>query len=219
MSNFDVIKLKIDSGEFTLVQRQSKSAVYNVFYDIKDSNGEIMKTVLQCTRCKNLYKANARCTSNLLRHHCYKKYQAAKKEQIVKVQPTNDLKNKCMELVVQWVVGNCRPSNIVNDEGLYKFAEFLINTGHMFGHNLDVNSLIPHSSTVTRNITNLYAEHHETLKEQLLSIKDIGFSISCNLWSGNCAQTSVIGVTVHYIKAGSIAQKILGMREMGWKHW
>ena len=75
--------------------------------------------------------------------------------------------------------------------------------------------MIPHSTTVSRNIAILYEEQHRSLIEELCSIKNIGFSITCDMWTDNYLRSSYIGITVHYIKGGSIFHKILGMKGMG----
>ena len=73
MSSATDIKTKIDSALFTTEKRNCKSEIFNVFYDIKDSNNEIIKEYVLCIRCNNVYKMNKNCKSNLLRHNCYKK--------------------------------------------------------------------------------------------------------------------------------------------------
>ena len=89
------IKAKIESGEFELIKRKSKSEVFNLFMDIKNSEGEILKTIVICDRCKNFYKCRPFCTSNLVRHNCYKKYKMDKENFKVKMEPNKDLKKVC----------------------------------------------------------------------------------------------------------------------------
>lgn len=214
MSSASEIKLKIESGIYSTAKKNSKSEIFNIFREIKN-NGEDIKNFIFCSRCKNVYKFNVKCTSNLLRHNCFIKYKSSKENSLPKVEPNTELKKKCTDLVVQWVVGNCRPFNVVNDEGLLNLAQFCVNTGHVFGKNLDVGGLLPHSTTVSRNIGSLYNNQHKILKEELCSIKEIGFSITCDLWSDNYLKTSYIGATVHYIKSGNIESKVLGMIGMG----
>lgn len=209
------IKSKIDSALFTTVKRMCKSEIFNIFYDIKDSNDEIIKDYVLCIRCNNVYKFNENSKSNLLRHNCYKKYKSSKEVTPAKIQPTKELKKYCTELCVQWIVGDCRPFNAVNDEGIDKLAQFFIKCGHEFGNNLDTKSLIPHSTTVSRNVENLYDEQHSSLKQELCSIKEVGFSITCDLWTDNFVHETYIGITAHYIKNGSLIHKTIGMRGMG----
>ncbi|XP_073822587.1 uncharacterized protein [Musca autumnalis] len=179
MENFENIKEKITSGEYTTVKKTGRSEVYNIFM-----------------------------------HPCYKKYKKDKESNNIKVQPDYELKKMCLQLVVQWVVGNCRPFNIVNDDGLHNLVEFILQTGHSYGKNIDFMKLLPHSTTVSRNIAILYQTQHVILKEELLSIKDNGFAITCDLWKDDFLKRTYIGATAHYIKDGSLSHKVLAMRGM-----
>lgn len=89
-NNKEVVTEKINSGEFCTVKRKSKSDVFNIFMNIKNADGNIIEDLVICERCKNLYKCNDKCVSNLSRHQCYKKYKMEKDNKSEeKVQPTN----------------------------------------------------------------------------------------------------------------------------------
>lgn len=102
----------------------------------------------------------------------------------------------------------------MNDEGLFNLAQFVLNTGHTHGQNVDVRSLLPHLSTVARNVSKLYDDQRVLLKEKIAEIKKNGFAITCDLWTDNFLKTSYLGATIHFIKNKAVVHKILAMKGM-----
>lgn len=66
----DSIRARIQSGEFKVVSKRSRSRVWNVFSRVVDQNGTELKNVI-CRTCPSVFKFNG-STSNLVRHKCYK---------------------------------------------------------------------------------------------------------------------------------------------------
>lgn len=90
MEYYNVIKEKIRSGEYSTVRRFSRSEVYNVFFDIEDEKGALIKDAVICSKCKNVYKRSTQCTSNLLRHQCYKLYRKKRDENDMELEPREE---------------------------------------------------------------------------------------------------------------------------------
>ncbi|XP_073847297.1 uncharacterized protein [Musca autumnalis] len=88
-----------------------------------------------------------------------------------------------------------------------KPPQFILQTGHSYGKM----KLLPHSTTVSRNIAILYQTQHVILKEELVSIKDNGFAITCDLWKNEFLKRTNIGATA---QDESLSHKVLAMRGM-----
>lgn len=105
-------------------------------------------------------------------------------------------------IFTEWVIQNCRPFSNVKDEGLTKVSRFLISVGAKYGKNLNIDTLIPHNTTVSRNIDNLYKVHFDRIKNIIASAKTTGFSLTTDLWSDNYLRKSYLGLTIHFIMDG-----------------
>ncbi|XP_013103902.2 uncharacterized protein LOC106084620 [Stomoxys calcitrans] len=63
---------KIKAGVYSLTKPKSgKSLAWKVFSIILKENGRILDGLAYCNMCKNLFKYNGHCTSNLRRHPCF----------------------------------------------------------------------------------------------------------------------------------------------------
>ena len=62
---------------------------------------------------------------------------------------------------------SCRPFKIIQDSGFTKIMEEAIKIGAKFGPHVNLNSLLPHPSAVSRNIDKLYDIHFAKLKSEI----------------------------------------------------
>ncbi|XP_067642479.1 uncharacterized protein [Eurosta solidaginis] len=64
---------KINAGIYKLANRsKGKSEIWNLFAEIKRTDGTLVHGFLCCRKCMSLHKFDGKRTSNLNRHRCYK---------------------------------------------------------------------------------------------------------------------------------------------------
>ena len=163
-----------------------------------------------CRFCKLVVQDSRNNRSNLNKHKCCIMFK--KHEKTRKVEANGPTKEGMTKLLTEWVVRNCRPYNIVADAGLLNVAEFLLSVGAQFGPDIDANSLLPHPSTIYRNVSELYAIHFDKLKMVLSEAKEAGFAITSDIWTDNYLKSSFICVTAHYVSEGEIFSNLLGLK-------
>lgn len=122
----------------------------------------------------------------------------------------SEVKQEGVVVVTEWVVKNCRPLKIIDDSGLKNFASFLIKVGATFGPNVDVEKLLPHPTTVSRNIETLYESHFGPIKNEIQKYKAFGYAITSDIWTDN----SYLSCTIHYIMDGVLVDRLMAMKSM-----
>lgn len=211
MNNLD-IKEKIVSGEYKISDKRGRSKVWDCFSIIKNENDIEIENFVVCKSCNNVYKYNKNSLSNLNKHKCYSILQNEKDSQLI--EPNNDAKKACTEIMTEWVVGDIRPYSLVKDRGLKSYSKLLLSLGSKFGANLNVDSLLPHPTTLYRNVENSYATHFAKLKCDISAIRNVGYALTCDLWSENYSKISYLALTVHFIVDGDYKSKLLGVKSM-----
>lgn len=187
--------------------------MWEIFAGILNENGEEVETLVTCKKCKNIFKLNKKSTTNLLKHKCYVLF-TAKKTYTPPVEVDEKTKKKGICILTEWVVENCRPFKMIGDSGLKKYASFLISVGAQYGENVMLESLIPHSTTLSRNVDKLYERYFNEVKLELNDIKPYGYGITTDMWTDNYLKMSYLAVTIHYVKKGELKSRLLGMRSM-----
>lgn len=204
------IQSKILKGELVLRQKKGRSKVWEVFSTILDLDGKEVQYV-SCNNCKKILKHSS-STSNLVRHKCYICKQ--KQESSSKLELDESSKKTITKLITKWAVRNCRPYNIVADSGLEEVLEHFTLIGSKYGSNVDVKKSLPHPTTVSRNVENLYRLCFQSVREEISSIKETGFSITSDLWTDDYIKKTYIAATIHFVKDGVLKTKLLGLKSM-----
>lgn len=213
MLNNSAIKLKILCGEFKVSNKRGTSKVWNIFGKIENSSGEELHNLVCCRICTNIYKYNNKSTSNLVRHKCYAAAVIDGKN-ITKINVDTESKKCITNDIVAWTVKNCRPFRVVEDFGFRKVAEDLISIGAKYGPNVNIEHLLPHPTTISRNLNKVYGFCFEKIKKEIATIKSNGYGLTSDLWTDNFLKKTYIALTMHYIKEGEIRSRLLGMKCM-----
>lgn len=185
--------------------------MWEVYGKIADSEGMHIKNKVCCRTCFSVLKYDSRSTSNLVKHKCYTNI---KKNIEVKVEVNNEMKKEGLRLFSQWCIQNCRPFQIVEDNGLNQLVEFMVSVGAKYGANVDVKKLLPHSTTISRNICNLYNDAFAKVKYEISLDCNNGYGLTSDLWTDNYIRQSYICLTMHYIKNGQLISRLLGLHSM-----
>lgn len=89
-----------------------------------DKGEEILKHLVGCKICNNVYKYSNNGTSNLTKHKCF---VMAKKEINPKyIEVSQEQKKVCTEIITEWVTTGCRPYSMVQDHSIQKYTEFIL---------------------------------------------------------------------------------------------
>lgn len=205
------IKEKLISGEYKFTVKRGRSKVWEIFSKFCDANGDEIAGMIACKTCYSSYRF-AGSTSNLVKHKCYVLHNSSRNIEYIEVN--TETKKQCVQVVSEWVVKNCRSFKIVEDSGLKKFARFLLNVGAKFGPNIDVNNLLPHPTTLSRNIKDLYEVHFVNIRSELSNYKRFGYSITSDIWTDNYLRASYVSCTIQYIKDGILFSRLLSVKSM-----
>jgi len=83
------------------------------------------------------------------------------------------LKSECIEKSVKFCIVDIRPLSIIDESGFKELGQFLMKVGHQYG-DVDINDLMPHPTTVSKNTIKMAENHRNTLFESIvLFIKTI----------------------------------------------
>lgn len=123
------------------------------------------------------------------------------------------MKHVGINILTEWVIANCRPFQIVKDSGLLKFSEFLVSIGAKYGLHVNVEALLPHPTTISRNVSTLYDKTLAKVKNDLQFVtgNKIGFGLTSDIWTDNYIRTSYVSLTIHYTKDGELINRLLGL--------
>lgn len=205
------IKAKIDSGEYKIVPKLGKSKVWEIFGEV-EMNGSINNKIVACKCCNTAYKFSS--TSILVKHKCYKELTPVCNH---KVDVDQQTKARVVEAVTQWTIKNCRPFKMVADEGLVKYTELILSIGEKYGAEVEVEKMLPHPTTVSRNIEKLYGQTYDILKAEINTFSGSGFAFTTDLWTDNYSKTSYLAVTIHFIKNAKLYAKLVGFKSMNFE--
>ena len=213
VNNNAMVKKKLQNGTYKIDIKRGKSKVWNTFGIIKNEEHEAIPNLVSCRSCLNVYKYNNRSTSNLVKHKCYI-LESSSQASVDKFQVDPESKRKMVGIFTLWCAVNTRPYSIVEDSWLKELIEFSISIGTKFGSNVDIDNLLPHPTTISRNINRVYEIYFEKTKLEISAIRDIGFGITSDLWTDNFFKKTYIAVTIHYVKEGNLVKRLLGLKSM-----
>ncbi|KAL7724695.1 hypothetical protein ACLKA6_018881 [Drosophila palustris] len=80
------------------------------------------------------------------------------KSSLFRPQITSNL--EATTIATEWIVTNCRPFKLIDDSGLREFSKFLINV-------VDVDNILPHLTTISKNVASLHQKHFQPVKEDI----------------------------------------------------
>lgn len=208
---FVQIKEKIIRGEYKIILRSGKSKVWDIFGRI-DNGGSFIENAVACKTCSSVFKFN-NSTSNLVKHKCFKNLKATL-ENRPKVEVDHETKQQVVRTCTEWIIKNCRSFKMIEDDGLKKFAELMLSLGAKYGPNVDVHKLLPHPTTISRNIDKVYITIYDSIKSELGEISTSGYGLTSDLWSDSYLKISYLSLTIHFIKNGKINTKLLAFKSM-----
>lgn len=203
---------KIRANTYTLsAQHKGRSYVWNILSEVIKEDGTILDGFLYCQSCNNILKYSSKNSSNLTRHKCCKSLKETKLLKTV----TPDEKRAAIDACVAWVTEDCQTFSAMNGAGFRNIAKFLIKIGAKYGESIDIEDMLPDSTTVSRATQKIADEKKAEIKDEIAKIANSGgATATIDLWTDNYVRRNFLGVTLHYEKDLQLYDLILGLKSM-----
>lgn len=148
---------QLKAGDFKISKKKGRSKVWSFFGQIVDSDNVEIKDFVACRECNRVSKYNGQQTTALLRHECVQRSMAGDKP---KVKVDEHERKELNKILVEIVERDLLPFSIVEGAGFRKFTAFLLNIGAKYGAGVvDIDYLLPNSSTVAWNLSKYHEEN------------------------------------------------------------
>jgi len=150
-------------------------------------------------------------TSNLTRHPCCK---VIKQSVILKAVSALD-KTEAVEKCTNWITEDCRPFSAVSGSGFRKLVNFFIKIGATYGEHVDVEDMLPDSTTISRRVQKIANEKKDEIKNEITKVVSSGgASATIDMWTDNYVKRNFLGVTFHYQNEFKFFDIVLVMKSM-----
>lgn len=120
-----------------------------------------------------------------------------------------DLKKTMTQKLVEFCGKDSRPMEIITGDGFKNLAQFLVQVGAMHG-NIDVATILPHPTTVSRHIVDIKRSIHEkifpVIRKAMLNTE---CSATTDMWTEDLKKNSFITMTVHFFDDNFVLKKYL----------
>lgn len=146
-----------------------------------------------------------------MRHKCYATHNG---NDVAQIEVNSDEKKGVLRVFCQWFIENCRPFEIAHDSGLKRFSEFLVQVGAKYGAHVNIEKLLPHPTTVSRNLSHLFDATFAKVKNEISVNCKYGFGLTSDMWTDNYLRQSYISLTIHYNNDGQLISRVLGLISM-----
>lgn len=186
----------VKSGFYSLIQKpNAKSTIWTLFDLIVKDDGSIAEGYVNCRVCKKFLKYNGKSTSNLNRHKCYMLAVIAADQKKVNEEHRNEAIDAC----TLWLLQDCLPCNIIQEKGFRKMLQFFIKLGSVYGENVDIDDLLPDSTTVAESIRTMADGKKSKIIPQIEKIgKDV--SVAVDIWPDYYLKRQFLSATLHFQK-------------------
>ncbi|CAF1479669.1 unnamed protein product [Didymodactylos carnosus] len=164
-----------------------------------------------CLQCKTVLKWTSGNGTRVMNHHnCIKKKplsETPNRQRTVSsyCQQSSSstecplIKKRITEACVEYCAVDGRSFESVTGAGFINLAKQLISAGATIDTSVSASALLPHPSTISRNVERMYLD----LKKQLISLCESikFFCITCDFWSEKTTGIHYGGLSLHYVDA------------------
>ncbi|KAH8290876.1 hypothetical protein KR054_006619 [Drosophila jambulina] len=219
--SYDYIKGLIQAGTLRFSNKRSRSRVWDVFARIEDQSGAEIPNVVICRTCSSIYKYLG-CTSNLVRHKCYRSKDGVNVDPLGSEDRSADAAeesnaeatDKVSQALVEWCVENCRPFNIGKDSGLRNLVSVLLEIGSEYGRNVCIEDLLPDQGVIAWNVENWYDDVLQQVRREMSAARQTGYSIAIAETRDSTGESFYLSNTVHYVRDGRKRNQLLGVTQV-----
>lgn len=207
---------KLMRNEYTISKkRDRKSIVWEVYGHILNENGETIPGFVGCKNCHHVAKYAGQSTTNLLSHSCVKVLKTGPKNE---VKITTEDKKSVLNACTQMCIRDLRPFTIVDGNGFLETARLLVKMGARYGEHVDVKYMVPASTTVGNSVDSIVEKIIPEIKADIENTENVVFGCTTDLWTDDYQKRGFIGVTIQYIKADKMIERVLAVEEITDKH-
>lgn len=118
------------------------------------------------------------------------------------------------KLITKCLIKNWTTYTLLQNDDFNTLIQKCISFGAKFGTDVDVDKLLPSPMAVVRNVTEIYGHNLERVQSEMDLIKENGFGLSIGKWENSFLSKSILAVTVHFFKNGTLTSRLLGVRSM-----
>lgn len=198
------------SGEYKLRPSiNGRSDVWKDFGVVTDQDGKVLPYAA-CKSCFTVvsYTGRKSGTNSLKRHKCKsddRQTSILTALSVKSIQPkfakvTQADKHKIIQLSTNYVCKDISPFEAVDGDGLLYLIQGVTDLQFKQSQPLNVRDIIPHSTTVSRNIHRQAEQEKQKLSETLIEALKVGnVSFTCDMWTDSFKQRSYTTITAHWI--------------------
>ncbi|CAF4193846.1 unnamed protein product [Rotaria sordida] len=152
----------------------ARSELWSKFTQLHHLN--IAQNYIICNLCRVVLKWTSETGTKVMKNHNCENKSSSKTSTTPSRQRTissymppapdnySSIKDRIVEACAEFCALDGRPFDTVTGEGFINLAKQLMNAGALIGTGFSVNDLLPHSTTVSRNVDRVYTR----LKDQLI---------------------------------------------------
>ncbi|CAF1262711.1 unnamed protein product [Rotaria sordida] len=184
----------------------ARSELWSKFTQLHHLN--IAQNYIVCNLCRVVLKWTSETGTKVMKNHNCENKSSSKTSTTPSRQRTissymppapdnySSIKDRIVEACVEFCALDGRPFDTVTGEGFINLAKQLMNAGALIGTGFSVNDLLPHSTTVSRNVDRVYTR----LKDQLILLcQNVEqFAITCDFWSEPHTGLHYCGISLHF---------------------
>ncbi|CAM4887879.1 unnamed protein product [Rotaria socialis] len=187
----------------------ARSELWSNFSQVYHS--DIAQDYIVCHECHIVLKWTSETGTNVMKNHnCGNKFTSKKstpsRQRTISsyLPPSQEDYSTIKERIVESCAEFCALDNkafeTVAGDGFISLAKQLMNAGALIGTGFSVNELLPHPTTVSRNVTRTYNK----LKQQLILFcgNVQHFTITCDFWTESLTGLHYGGISLHFVDVG-----------------
>ncbi|CAF1518711.1 unnamed protein product [Adineta steineri] len=196
-----------DSSITLLKPSNSRSELWSKFSQLHHLN--IAQNYIVCNLCRVVLKWSSETGTRVMKNHNCENKPTPKSSTTPSRQRTissymppppdnySSIKDRVVEACVEFCALDGNSFETVAGEGFVNLAKQLMNAGALIGTGLSVSDLLPHPTTVSRNVDRVY----NRLKDQLINFcqKVEHFTITCDFWSAPFTGLHYGGISLHFV--------------------
>lgn len=193
------LQQKIKNAQY-FVRRKSKarsSVVWNVFNEIVDDKGAIVKNFFYCTKCKNINQALSGTTTQLLRHSCVMELMPRSN----RIQIDRDDFENLKLAAAKFVCLDLRPFHAIECPGFQEVIMAGVKLGQKYPllQKDDVIENLPGRLAVENTVNQEALESKEHIKYLLKeSINFGGLGCTFDLWTDKHKHNTYMAITANF---------------------
>ena len=115
-----------------------------------------------------------------------------------------------LKMCVEWTIKNLVPFSVVEGEGFVGVAQAFAHFGASYGHSLNIKNIIPHRTTISNNIDNIYNEKLPIIKNFISKVQFA--ALTTDMWSDQYRKLAYISLTIHFMRDNKNIEQVLAVK-------